>query len=117
MRKLIISLTARLHRCPAMTRQVAQHCGVHRREGGPVRRIVLVTGQASQGPSRQEKAMFMSPYTSAELVRQRQQEMLTQAGRQRPARRLHATSGTAPSRQRLRGALRAAARLRPAPGT
>jgi hypothetical protein len=61
--------------------------------------------------------MFMNPCTGAELARQRQREMLAQAGRQRLARRLHATSGTAPSRQRLRGALRAAARLRPAPGT
>jgi hypothetical protein len=61
--------------------------------------------------------MFMNPYLSAELGRQRQREMRAQAGRQRLARRLHATSGTAPSRQRLRGALRAAARLRPASGT
>lgn len=61
--------------------------------------------------------MFANPYTFGELVRQRQQEMLAQAGRQRPARRLHATPGTASSRRRLRGALRAAARLRPAPGT
>ena len=61
--------------------------------------------------------MFTNPYTSAELARQRQQEMRAQAGRQRLARRLHATPGTASSRQRLRGALRAAARLRPAPGT
>jgi hypothetical protein len=61
--------------------------------------------------------MFVNPYISAELGRQRQQEMLAAADRQRLARRLHATSGTAPSRQRLRGAWRAAARLRPAPGT
>lgn len=61
--------------------------------------------------------MFMNPCTSAELARQRQQEMLTQAGRQRLARRLRATSGAAPSRQRLRDALRAAVRLRPVPGT
>jgi len=61
--------------------------------------------------------MFMNPYISAELGRQRQQEMLAAADRQRLAQRLHAASGTAPSRQRLRGALRAAARLRPAPGT
>ena len=65
--------------------------------------------------------MFTNPYIGAELgrqrqrQRQRQREMLTQAGRQRLARLLHATSGTAPSRQRLRGALRAAARLRLAP--
>lgn len=116
MRKLIISPHCRAHRCPAKTRQAAQHCGVHGREGGPVRRIVLVTGQTSQDPSRQEKAVFMNPDTSAELARQRQREMLTQAGRQRLARRLHATFGTAQSRQRLRGALRTAARLRPAPG-
>jgi hypothetical protein len=58
----------------------------------------------------------MNPDTSAELARQRQREMLTQAGRQRLARRLHATFGTAQSRQRLRGALRTAARLHPAPG-
>jgi signal transduction histidine kinase len=61
--------------------------------------------------------MFMNPRTGAELARQRQEEMRTQAGRQRLARRLHATPGTAPSWQRLRGALRSAARLRPAPGT
>jgi len=59
----------------------------------------------------------MNPYISAELGRQRQQEMLAQAERQRLARRLHSTSGTALSKQRLRGALRAVARLRPAPGT
>jgi len=61
--------------------------------------------------------MFIYPYTSGELVRQQQQEMLAQVERQRLARRLHATPGTAPPRQRLRGALRADARLRPAPGT
>jgi hypothetical protein len=61
--------------------------------------------------------MFMNPYISAELGRQRHQEMLARAERQRLARRQHATPGTAPSRQRLRGVLRAAARLRPAPGT
>ena len=61
--------------------------------------------------------MFMNPHISAELARQRQREMLARAERQRLARRLHATSGTAPSGQRLRGALRAAARLRPATGT
>ena len=58
--------------------------------------------------------MFMNPYISAELARQRQHEMLAQADRRRLARQLHATSGTARSgqrpRQRLRGALRAAAR-------
>ena len=52
--------------------------------------------------------MFMNAYVSAELGRQRQREMLARAERQRLARRLHATSGTAPTRQRLRGALRAA---------
>ncbi len=61
--------------------------------------------------------MFMHPHISAELGRQRQRDMRARAERQRLARRLHGTSGTAPSRQRLRGALRAAARLRPAPGT
>jgi hypothetical protein len=61
--------------------------------------------------------MFIYPYTSGELVRQQQQEVLAQVERQRLARRLHATPGTAPPRQRLRGALRADARLRPAPGT
>jgi hypothetical protein len=61
--------------------------------------------------------MFMNPFISAELVRQRQQEMLAQAEYQRLARRLHAKPGTAPSRPRLRGALRAVARLRPAAGT
>jgi hypothetical protein len=61
--------------------------------------------------------MFTNPYLSGELARQRQRDMRAQADRQRPVRRLHATSGTAPSRRRLRGALRAAARLRPAPGT
>lgn len=60
--------------------------------------------------------MFMNPYISRELARQRQQEMLAQAERQRLARRLHATTGTATARQRLRGALRAAAWLRAAPG-
>jgi hypothetical protein len=61
--------------------------------------------------------MFTNPYLSGELARQRQQDMLAQTDRQRLVRRLHATSGTVPSRQRLRGALRAAARLRPASGT
>ena len=71
-------------------------------------------GQASPDPSRQEKAMFMNPYISGELARQRQHEMLAEADRHRLARQLHATSGTARSgqrpRQRLRDALRAAAR-------
>jgi hypothetical protein len=117
MHKLITFLTSRLHGCPAKTRQAGQHCGVHGREGAPAGRIVLVTAQRSQDPNRQEKAMFTNPYLSGELARQRQRDMQAQADRRRLARRLHATSGTAPSRQRLRGALRAAARLRPAPGT
>jgi hypothetical protein len=58
--------------------------------------------------------MLMHPYIIGELARQRQHEMLAQADRQRLARQLHATSGTARygqrPRQRLRGALRAAAR-------
>ena len=57
--------------------------------------------------------MFMNPYISGELARQRQHEMLAEADRRRLARQLHATSGTARSgqrpRQRRRGALRAAA--------
>jgi hypothetical protein len=65
--------------------------------------------------------MFMNPYISADLIRQRHREMLAQAEHQRLARRLHATSGTAPTGQRtgqrLRVAMRAAARLRAAPGT
>lgn len=58
--------------------------------------------------------MFMHPYISGEVARQRQHEMLAEADRRRLARQLHATSGTAQSgqrpRQRLRGALRAAVR-------
>ena len=65
--------------------------------------------------------MFMNPYISAELGRQRQREMLARAERQRLVWRLHAESGTAQSsgrpRHRLRRALRAAARLRALPGT
>ena len=61
--------------------------------------------------------MFTNPYLSGELARQRQRDMRAQAERQRLVRRLRATSGTAPARQRLRGALRATVRLRPAPGT
>jgi hypothetical protein len=61
--------------------------------------------------------MFTNPYLSGELARQRQRDMQIQAERRRLVRRLHARSLTAASRQRLRGALRTAARLRPAPGT
>jgi hypothetical protein len=63
--------------------------------------------------------MFMNPYISRELVRERQRDMLTQARRQLLARRLHAESGTAQYRQqpmhRLRRALRVSAGLRAAP--
>ena len=58
--------------------------------------------------------MFLHPYISGELARQRQHEMLAQADRQRLARQLRATSRTARSDQRpgqrLRDALRAIAR-------
>ena len=63
--------------------------------------------------------MFMHPYISRELIRERQREMLAQAQCQHLARRLYARSGTAQHReqpwQRLRRALRAAAGLRAAP--
>jgi hypothetical protein len=63
--------------------------------------------------------MFMNPYISRELARERQREMLAQARYQRLIRRLHAGSGTAQPReqpwQRLRRAVRAAAGLRAAP--
>jgi hypothetical protein len=63
--------------------------------------------------------MFMHPYISRELVRERHREMLAQAQCQRIARRLYTGSGTAQHReqpwQRLRGALRTAAGLRAAP--
>ena len=63
--------------------------------------------------------MFMHPYISQGLARERQREMLAQARRPRLARRLHAESGTAQHREqpwpRLRRALRAAAGLRAAP--
>jgi hypothetical protein len=63
--------------------------------------------------------MFMNPYISRELARERQRDMLARARRQRLTRRLHAESGTAQPReqpwQRLRRALRAAAGLRAAP--
>jgi hypothetical protein len=63
--------------------------------------------------------MFMHPYISRELARERQREMLAQAWCQRLGRPLHAGSGTAQHReqpwQRLRRALRAAAGLRAAP--
>jgi hypothetical protein len=65
--------------------------------------------------------MFIPPYISRELARERQRDMLAQARRQRPARRLHAESGTAQHReqpwQRLHRALRSAAGLRAAPQT
>jgi hypothetical protein len=63
--------------------------------------------------------MFMNPYISRELARERQREMLAQARYQRLTRRLHAGSETAQPReqpwQRLRRTLRAAAGLRAAP--
>ena len=63
--------------------------------------------------------MFMHPYISGELARERQREMLAQARCQRLARRFPAESGTAQHRelpwQRLRRALRAAGGLRAAP--
>jgi hypothetical protein len=63
--------------------------------------------------------MFVHPYISRELARERQREMLAQARRQRLAQRLHAESGTTRHReqpwQRLRRALRAPSGLRAAP--
>jgi hypothetical protein len=63
--------------------------------------------------------MFINPYISRELARERQRDMLAQARCQRLARRLHAGSGPAHPReqpwQRLGRALRAAAGLRAAP--
>lgn len=63
--------------------------------------------------------MFMNPYISRELARERQREMLAQARCQRLARQLHAESGTAQPLeqpwQRFRHALRVAAGLRAAP--
>ena len=63
--------------------------------------------------------MFMNPYLSRELACERQREMLTHAQDQRLARRLHAQPRTAQHRQqpgqRLRGVLRAAARMSAAP--
>jgi hypothetical protein len=63
--------------------------------------------------------MFMHPYISRELARERQRDMLTQARRQLLARRLHAESGTARHHQqpmqRLRRALRVSVGLRAAP--
>ena len=44
--------------------------------------------------------MFMNPYISAELGRQRQREMLARAERQRLARRLHAMSEDVPQSTR-----------------
>ena len=65
--------------------------------------------------------MFMNPYISRELARERQRDLLTQAGHRRLARRLHAGSGTVQLREqpwpRLRRAVRAAAGLRAAPQT
>ena len=56
--------------------------------------------------------MFMNPYISRELARERQREMLAQARCQRLARLLHAGAGIAQHReqlwQRLRRALRVA---------
>jgi hypothetical protein len=65
--------------------------------------------------------MFMNPYISRELARERQRDMLTYARQQRLVRQMRAESG-APQRreqpwQRLRHALRAAAGLRAAPQT
>lgn len=65
--------------------------------------------------------MFMNPYISGELARQRQRDMLTHARHQHLVRRLRAESGTSQRHeqpwQRLRHALRAAAGLRAAPQT
>jgi len=63
--------------------------------------------------------MFMNPYISRELARERQREMLARARCQRLTRQLHAESRAAQPReqlwQRLRRTLRAVAGLRAAP--
>jgi hypothetical protein len=65
--------------------------------------------------------MFMHPYIRRELGRERQRDMFTHARRLDTVRRLHTESGTTRHReqpwQRLRRALRSAARLRAAPQT
>ena len=65
--------------------------------------------------------MFMNPYISTELARERQREMLAHAGHQRLLRPWHAGPGTAQNGERpgrrLRRALRATAWLRAIPGT
>ena len=65
--------------------------------------------------------MFMHPYISRELARERQLDMLAHARHQRLVRQLRAGSGTPQRReqpwQRLRHVLRAAAGLRAAPQT
>ena len=120
MGKRIISLTARLHRCPAKTRRAAPHCGFTE-ESDPARRTVLVARPNIQDLGRQERAMFMTPTSAGPLARERHREMLAHAEYQPLVQRLHAEAGTAQSGERpghrLRRALRAAARLRALPGT
>jgi hypothetical protein len=58
--------------------------------------------------------MFTNPYFGRELARDRQREMLAQAGQQRQARKLaRASRGAEGTERRPRRALRIALRLRP----
>lgn len=65
--------------------------------------------------------MFMNPYISGELARERQRDMLATAEHQQLARQFRAQRRTAESGERLgrrlRSVLRAAARPRAVPGT